>query len=276
MTAAQPSATPATPVTDVPTATLQAATAAGAMLPLEPGSTAVAVPVGAATVGDVTAGAAVPGDHVAVTARFSGAADGVVAVVLSSDALTAIAGGTPDAAACVPALEAAATALGPCVLGEVETVSAPALLEQLLAAGADAGLARLGDAGDPAATVHVALVAHLPAPSAPVPAPRSASASAAAPSAAAATAPRGTQQRGIEMLRGVHMDVTAEIGRTRMTVQELLELAAGSVVELDRPIGSPADLLVNGRLFARGEVVVVDEDFALRITEIVEPDDDVH
>ena len=75
------------------------------------------------------------------------------------------------------------------------------------------------------------------------------------------------------MLRGVHMEITAEIGRTRMTVQELLELAAGSVVELDRPVGSPADLLVNGRLFARGEVVVVDEDFALRITEIVEPDD---
>jgi flagellar motor switch protein FliN/FliY len=62
--------------------------------------------------------------------------------------------------------------------------------------------------------------------------------------------------------------VTVEIGRTRMTVRELLDLAPGAVLELDRAAGSPADLLVNGRLIARGEVVVIDEDFGLRITEI--------
>ncbi len=56
-----------------------------------------------------------------------------------------------------------------------------------------------------------------------------------------------------------------------MTVRELLELTPGSVVELDRAAGAPADLLVNGRVIARGEVVVVDEDFGLRITELVEP-----
>jgi flagellar motor switch protein FliN/FliY len=65
------------------------------------------------------------------------------------------------------------------------------------------------------------------------------------------------------------MELTVELGRTRMTVRELLGLSPGAVVELDRAAGSPADLLVNGRLIARGEVVVVDEDFAVRITEIV-------
>jgi flagellar motor switch protein FliN len=73
---------------------------------------------------------------------------------------------------------------------------------------------------------------------------------------------------GIELLHGVDMEVTVEIGRTRMTVRDLLDLTPGAVLELDRAAGSPADLLVNGRLIARGEVVVIDEDFGLRITEI--------
>ena len=77
---------------------------------------------------------------------------------------------------------------------------------------------------------------------------------------------------GIEMLRDVEMEVTCELGRTRMTVRQLLALAPGDVVELDRLAGSPADLLVNGTLLARGEVVVVDESFGLRITEIVTRD----
>jgi flagellar motor switch protein FliN/FliY len=77
-------------------------------------------------------------------------------------------------------------------------------------------------------------------------------------------------RRGIEMLHGVDMEVTVELGRTRMTVRDLLALTPGAVLELDRAAGSPADLLVNGRLIARGEVVVVDEDFGLRVTEIVD------
>lgn len=76
--------------------------------------------------------------------------------------------------------------------------------------------------------------------------------------------------RGLEMLHGVDMEVTVELGRTRMTVRDLLALTPGAVLELDRAAGSPADLLVNGRLIARGEVVVVDEDFGLRVTEIVD------
>ncbi|MBS42796.1 MAG: flagellar motor switch protein FliN [Nocardioides sp.] len=77
-------------------------------------------------------------------------------------------------------------------------------------------------------------------------------------------------RRGIEMLHGVEMEVTVELGRTRMPVRDLLALAPGAVLTLDRAAGSPADLLVNGRLIARGEVVVVDEDFGLRITEIID------
>jgi len=76
--------------------------------------------------------------------------------------------------------------------------------------------------------------------------------------------------RGIEMLHGVNMEVTVELGRTQMTVRDLLALSPGAVLELDRAAGSPADLLVNGRLIARGEVVVVDEDFGLRVTEILD------
>ena len=83
------------------------------------------------------------------------------------------------------------------------------------------------------------------------------------PPAAPASRDRGASAAagswGIDMLRDVEMEVTCELGRTRMTVRQLLALAPGDVVELDRLAGSPADLLVNGTLLARGEVVVVDE-----------------
>jgi flagellar motor switch protein FliN/FliY len=75
--------------------------------------------------------------------------------------------------------------------------------------------------------------------------------------------------RPIEFLSDVELAVTAELGRTRMTVRELLRLGPGSVVELDRAAGSHVDLLVNGRLIARGEVVVVDDEFGVRVSEVV-------
>jgi flagellar motor switch protein FliN/FliY len=93
-----------------------------------------------------------------------------------------------------------------------------------------------------------------------------------APPAGRTNAAGAARSWGIEMLRDVEMEVTCELGRTRMTVRQLLALAPGDVVELDRLAGSPADLLVNGTLLARGEVVVVDESFGLRITEIVTRD----
>ncbi len=75
--------------------------------------------------------------------------------------------------------------------------------------------------------------------------------------------------QSLELLRGVEVQVTVELGRTRMLVRDLLALRTGSVVELDRAAGSPVDVLVNGTLLARGEVVVVDDDFGVRITELV-------
>ena len=79
--------------------------------------------------------------------------------------------------------------------------------------------------------------------------------------------------RPLELLHDVEMAVTAELGRARMTVRELLSLTPGAVVELDRAAGSAVDLLVNGKLIARGEVVVVDDEFGVRISEIVGRED---
>lgn len=73
----------------------------------------------------------------------------------------------------------------------------------------------------------------------------------------------------LTLLADVDMQVTVELGRTTLPVRELLSLQPGMVVELDRQAGAPIDVLVNGRLIARGEVVVLDEQFGLRVTEIV-------
>ncbi len=82
----------------------------------------------------------------------------------------------------------------------------------------------------------------------------------------------GTEQLDADLRRlsEVAMELSVEIGRTSMTVGETLDLRAGSIVTLDRLAGEPVDLLVNGTPIARGEVVVVDEQFGLRVTEIVE------
>jgi flagellar motor switch protein FliN len=73
----------------------------------------------------------------------------------------------------------------------------------------------------------------------------------------------------LRRLSEVPVDVAVEMGRTRMTVGEALELRQGSIVALDRMAGDPIDLLVNGTTIARGEVVVIDEQFGLRITAVL-------
>jgi flagellar motor switch protein FliN/FliY len=70
-------------------------------------------------------------------------------------------------------------------------------------------------------------------------------------------------------LHAVPVELAVEIGRTSMTIGEALALGPGSIVSLNRMAGEPVDLLVNGRQIARGEVVVIDEEFGLRITEVV-------
>lgn len=82
---------------------------------------------------------------------------------------------------------------------------------------------------------------------------------------AAPAEPTGDLRR----LSAVPVDLSVEIGRTRMSVGETLELREGSVVTLDRMAGEPVDLLVNGTPIARGEVVVIDEQFGLRLTQVL-------
>ncbi|MFJ6417459.1 flagellar motor switch protein FliN [Paeniglutamicibacter sp. NPDC091659] len=71
-------------------------------------------------------------------------------------------------------------------------------------------------------------------------------------------------------INNVEMALTVEIGRTRMSVRDVLNLEPGAVVELDRSAGAPADILLNGRLIALGEVVVMDQDYGVRITKILD------
>jgi flagellar motor switch protein FliN len=79
----------------------------------------------------------------------------------------------------------------------------------------------------------------------------------------------GGETSGIDLLLDVALQVSVELGRTRMTIGDVLALRAGSVIELDKLAGEPADILVNGTLIARGEVVVVDEKFGVRVMEVV-------
>ena len=81
----------------------------------------------------------------------------------------------------------------------------------------------------------------------------------------------GPQARRLELLLDVPLDLSVELGRTRMSIQDLLNLSPGSVIELDKIAGEPLDILVNDRLVARGEAVVVNDKFGVRITDIVSP-----
>ncbi len=85
--------------------------------------------------------------------------------------------------------------------------------------------------------------------------------------AAMAALPAG-DGRSIDLLYTVDMAVTVELGRTRMAMRELLALRPGKVIELDRSARAPVDILVNNTLLAHGEVVVVDEELGVRVTEI--------
>ena len=79
-------------------------------------------------------------------------------------------------------------------------------------------------------------------------------------------------ERSLDLLHGVEMTVTVELGRTKMLLRDLLALQTGSVIELDRAAGSPVDVLINDNLLARGEVVVLDDEFGVRILDIVMTD----
>ena len=83
------------------------------------------------------------------------------------------------------------------------------------------------------------------------------------------TATASPSGKGLALMMDIPLEVTVELGKATMTLAEVLALGPGSVIELDRLPGEPLELLANGRLMARGEVVVLNETFGLRITEIV-------
>lgn len=80
---------------------------------------------------------------------------------------------------------------------------------------------------------------------------------------------RGESSANYGIILDVEMDVTVELGRTSMRVKDVLSLTEGSVIELDKVVGEPVEIFANDRLIAYGEVVVIDEDFGVRINEIV-------
>ncbi|MDP9394568.1 MAG: flagellar motor switch protein FliN [Actinomycetota bacterium] len=194
-----------------------------------------------------------PTGAAAVTARLTGSVRGALTVVVGGDLVEALAssplGSLELAPAVQPAMQAAAATFGSTDVETGREVPADVAFDSLAGFGTAVAIPLMADG-----EVHAVFAAAVAAPS--VPAQRGSAAS---------------RRAGLDLLRDVEMEVTAELGRTRMTVRELLSLAPGNVVELDRMAGSPADLLVNGTLVARGEVVVVDEDFGIRITEIVTP-----
>ncbi len=77
-------------------------------------------------------------------------------------------------------------------------------------------------------------------------------------------------QHGIDLLADVNLDVRIELGRTRMLVEDILRLGSGSVVELDKLAGDPVDIYVNDRHVARGEVLVLNDNFCVRVSEIID------
>lgn len=84
---------------------------------------------------------------------------------------------------------------------------------------------------------------------------------------------QGPTSPNMDLLMDVQMTLTVELGRTRMSIKEILGLGEGSIIELDKLAGEPVDLLINGKLIAKGEVVVIDENFGVRVTDIVSPVD---
>jgi len=82
---------------------------------------------------------------------------------------------------------------------------------------------------------------------------------------------KGTTHNDIDFILDIPVQLTVELGRTKIAIKNLLQLAQGSVVELDGMAGEPMDVLVNGCLIAQGEVVVVNDKFGIRLTDIISP-----
>lgn len=93
----------------------------------------------------------------------------------------------------------------------------------------------------------------------------------AAPPTAAEVKASGVKDRNLDLILDIPLKLTVELGRTKMPVSELLNLTQGSVIELAKLAGEPMEVLVNDKLIARGEAVVVNEKFGVRLTDIISP-----
>jgi len=80
------------------------------------------------------------------------------------------------------------------------------------------------------------------------------------------------QKENIDILMDVPLEVTVELGRTSKRIKEILEFSPGTIIELDKLAGEPIDILVNRKYVAKGEVVVIDENFGIRVTSIISPE----
>jgi len=85
------------------------------------------------------------------------------------------------------------------------------------------------------------------------------------------TAPARTVSPDLEMILDIPVRLSMEVGNTQISIRDLLQLGQGSVIELDRLAGEPLDVLVNGTLIAHGEVVVVNDKFGIRMTDVISP-----
>ena len=191
--------------------------------------------------------------HGAVTATFVGATTADLALILPDTSFLAEAAGADsarisDADILRPALEDAASVLGAGVLGESRTEDAGALFQdkesavfELISGGAPAGwfAIRIREQGTVNGGGSSAMLAPVPA---------------------------GKLNR----IHNVEMALTVAIGHTRLSVRDVLDLEPGGIIELDRSAGAPADVMLNGRLIAHGEIVVVDSDYAVKITRILD------
>ena len=238
---------------------------------------AAALP-GSAVISQAVEGVApLPAGAVAVAATITGAASGSLAVAVTAEIAGALENGpvAPQElqAALEPAISDALMALEP-TFGSPLHVAAPQTIPAELALGSLRGAVvsvPIHSGGDHVATLAIAVDVD------------DEETAEGAPGTGDLDLPDLDRQPArrlspvadpgaFDLLGDVEMGVTAELGRTRMTVRDLLSLAPGAVVELDRVAGSPVDLLVNGTLIARGEVVVVDDEFGVRISEIISRD----
>lgn len=211
-----------------------------------------AVPLTAAVTG-----AGAPGEAAAsaVSATFVGSVSADLSLAMVDTASLEAAGGDSALVSVEnvlrPALESATAALGAGVLGECRTGDASALF-----ADTDAVVFELTGATGVAGWFAIRVRENGVLDNHQVPS-------------------RSSMAGKLGRINNVEMSLTVEIGRTRMSVRDVLHLEPGGVVELDRSAGAPADVLLNGRIIAHGEVVVVDQDYAVRITKILDITDGI-